>query len=227
MSQDCRHDQKQVWAEDIGCFSFSLLKLVTSDSQLILDHMHDQTWLVNVVGKYFVIKLLNDAEKYDILQYAIRNQHFLNLFQLIPINIIELVTKSTLYWNNGLKSMAPLECARSAQFKMIRVSDSSDGLIVKFQSLVQMPIPKAFLSVNYQPQNTPPKFLLLPVSHMQSSSIPDAMGPKTFLLIRKVPSVQELIDTKKVCLSIFKHPGYITSGVGNSQCSTILFLDPY
>ena len=142
--------------------------MVTSDSQLILDHMHDQTWLVNVVGKYFVIKLLNDAEKYDILQYAIRNQHFLNLFQLIPINIIELVTKSTLYWNNGLKSMAPLECARSAQFKMIRVSDSSDGLIVKFQSLVQMPAPNAFLSVNYHPQNTPPKFLLLPVSHMQS-----------------------------------------------------------
>ena len=59
-----------------------------------------------------------------------------------------------------------------------------------------------------------------------NSSIPAAMGPKTFLLIRKVPSVQELIDTK-VCLSIFKHPGYITSGVGNSQCSTILFLDPY
>lgn len=171
--------------------------------------------------------MLNDAEKYDILQYAICNQHFLNLFQLIPINILELVTKSTLYWNNGLKSMAPLECARSAQFKMIRVSDSSDGLIVKFQSLVQMPIPNAFLSVNYQPQNTPPKFLLLPVSHMQSSSIPDAMGPKMFLLIRKVPSAQELIDTKKVCLSIFKRPGHITSGVGNSQCSTILFLDPY
>ena len=52
-----------------------------------------------------------------------------------------------------------------------------------------------------------------------NSSIPDAMGPKMFLLIRKVSSVQELIDTKKVCLSIFKRPGHITSGVGNSQCS--------
>jgi len=88
--------------------------------------------------------------------------------QLIPINIMELITKSTLYWNNGLKSMAPRDCARNAQFKMITVDDYSDGLIVKFQSLVQKPVQNAFLCVNCktQNQNAPPTFLLLPVSRI-------------------------------------------------------------
>ena len=81
---------------------------------------------------------------------------------MIPINIMEVLSKSTLYWNAGLKANAPDDCARNAQFKMFTVSDNQDGLIVKFQSQVKTPISSPLLSVNCSPKYATPTFVLLP-----------------------------------------------------------------
>ena len=88
-----------------------------------------------------------------------------NMETMIPINIKEQLTRSTLYWNNGLKPKAPDDCARNAQFKMITVSDYQDGLIVKFQPLVKTAIPGSLLCVNCSPEHATPMFVLLPVSN--------------------------------------------------------------
>jgi len=143
------------------------------EQQVALENIPLDRWRLATVQKTLCV--LSDGAQ--IMQpNSLTEWHLLdtphgNMETMIPINIREQLTRSTLYWNNGLKPKAPDDCARNAQFKMITVSDYQDGLIVKFQPLVKTAIPDSLLCVNCSPEHASPMFVLLPDGYQEEYTV--------------------------------------------------------